>query len=59
MTNILERFNTLLTYFMTFGFQLSCIFSEEIGPGRALLLLLHSGSSRIKIQGINFVVITC
>ena len=59
MTTILERFNTLVTYFMTFGFQLSCIFSEEIGSVRALLFLLHSGSSRIKIQDINFVVITC
>ena len=46
MTNILKQFNALVPYFMTSSFQVLCIISAKMGPGRASLVSLRSFSSR-------------
>ena len=45
MITILEQLNALVPYFITLGFQLLCITSEKIEPGRALLVSLTLYSS--------------
>ena len=63
MTTILERFNTLVPCFMTFGFQVLCTISERIGMGGASLVLLCPTHIIIiiiiiKIQDIGFAAVT-
>ena len=62
MTTILERFNTLVPYFMTFGFQVLCTISERIGTGGASPVLLCPTHIIIiiiiKIQDIGFAAVT-
>ena len=45
MTTILERFNTLVPYFITFSFQVLRIISEQNEPGRTSFVSLHQCSS--------------
>ena len=65
MTTILERFNTLVPCFMTFGFPVLCTISERIGMGGASLVLLCPTHIImiiiiiiIKIQDIGFAAVT-
>ena len=60
MTTILERFTTMVPYFMTFNFQVLCTLSENIGPGRASLMLLCPTPIIIiiKIQDVGYAAVT-